>query len=121
MFFFFFNCCCLQVGLDGMQIYSGCDEAYRLTQSGNLNVPPEATELFCNGPCLAETRLALSCINDVISDFLFYNKATVRDINYALSAGCSSTRQRGNSTAVLFLFHSNFVSRYLWTNPSFNF
>lgn len=66
-----------------MQIYSGCDEAYRLTQSGNLNVPPEATELFCNGPCLAETRLALSCINDVISDFLFYNKATVRDINYA--------------------------------------
>jgi hypothetical protein len=88
-----------------MQIYSGCDEAYRLTQSGNLNVPPEATELFC----------------DVISDFLFYNKATVRDITYALSAGCSSTRQRGNSTAVLFLFHSNFVSRYLWTNPSFNF
>jgi hypothetical protein len=121
VFFFFFNCCCLQVGLDGMQIYSGCDEAYRLTQSGNLNVPPEATELFCNGPCLAETRLALSCINDVISDFLFYNKATVRDITYALSAGCSSTRQRGDSTAVLFLFHSNFVSRYLWTNPSFNF
>lgn len=96
-----------------MQIYSGCDEAYRLTQSGNLNVPPEATDLFCNGPCLAETRLALSCINDVISDFLFYNKATVRDITYALSAGCSSTSQRGNSTAVLFLFHST----YGLTNP----
>ncbi|KAI5587160.1 hypothetical protein BDE02_05G012800 [Populus trichocarpa] len=82
--------------LNNKIIYSGCDEAYRLTQSGNLNVPPEATELFCNGPCLAETRLALSCINDVISDFLFYNKATVRDITYALSAGCSSTRQRGH-------------------------
>jgi hypothetical protein len=28
-----------------------------LTQSGNLNAPPEATDdLFCNGPCLAETR-----------------------------------------------------------------
>ena len=116
------NCCSLHVGLDGMQIYSGCDEAYRLTQSGNLNVPPEATDLFCNGPCLAETRSALSCINDVISDFIFYNKASVRDITYALSAGCSSTSQRGNSTAVLFLFHSTFVSRYLWiTKPSFNF
>ncbi|CAK7340564.1 unnamed protein product [Dovyalis caffra] len=78
-------------------IYSGCDEAYRLTESGNLNVPPEATNLFCNGPCLGETRLVLSCINDVISGFLFYNKATVRDINYALSSGCSFTSQRGRS------------------------
>ncbi|KAJ6918093.1 hypothetical protein NC651_012347 [Populus alba x Populus x berolinensis] len=82
--------------LNNKIIYSGCDEAYRLTQSGNLNVPPEATDLFCNGPCLAETRLALSCINGVISDFLFYNKASVRDITYALSAGCSSTSQRGD-------------------------
>ncbi|KAG6773123.1 hypothetical protein POTOM_020378 [Populus tomentosa] len=82
--------------LNNKIIYSGCDEAYRLTQSGNLNVRPEATDLFCNGPCLAETRLALSCINGVISDFLFYNKASVRDITYALSAGCSSTSQRGD-------------------------
>ncbi|KAJ6928610.1 hypothetical protein NC652_012672 [Populus alba x Populus x berolinensis] len=82
--------------LNNKIIYSGCDEAYRLTQSGNLNVPPEATDLFCNGPCLAETRSALSCINDVISDFIFYNKASVRDITYALSAGCSSTSQRGH-------------------------
>ncbi|KAJ6305993.1 hypothetical protein OIU78_021341 [Salix suchowensis] len=77
-------------------IYSRCDEAYRLTQSGNLNVPPEATDVFCNGPCLAETRLVLGCINGVISDFLFYNRATVRDITYALSAGCGSTGYRGD-------------------------
>ena len=90
-----------------MQIYSRCDEAYRLTQSGNLNVPPEATDVFCNGPCLAETRLVLGCIHGVISDFLFYNRATVRDITYALSAGCGSTGYRGNSTAVFSLFHTS--------------
>ncbi|XP_048235938.1 uncharacterized protein LOC125371309 [Ricinus communis] len=78
------------------KIYSGCEAAYRLTQSGNLNVPPEATDIFCNGPCLTETRAVLSCINNVLCDFLFYHRATVRDIRYAISAGCSNTNLRGN-------------------------
>ncbi|XP_039032363.1 uncharacterized protein LOC120167406 [Hibiscus syriacus] len=77
-------------------IYTGCDEAYRLNESGNLNVPREATDVFCNGPCLAETRLVLQCVDDVLSGFVFYNKATVRDITNVLRAGCSYTSTRGN-------------------------
>ncbi|XP_037496615.1 uncharacterized protein LOC105647438 [Jatropha curcas] len=78
------------------KIYSGCSEAYRLTESGNVNVPPEATDLFCNGPCLTETQAILSCINNILSDFLFYNRATVRDIRYVLNAGCSYSSLRGD-------------------------
>ncbi|KAJ7977871.1 Glycine-rich protein family [Quillaja saponaria] len=77
-------------------IYAGCDEAYRLNPTGNINVPPEATDLFCNGPCLTETQLVLNCIDNMLSNFLFYNKATVPQIRYALNVGCSLIRQRGN-------------------------
>ncbi|WRX25161.1 Small GTPase superfamily [Theobroma cacao] len=68
-------------------IYTGCDEAFRLSESGNLNVPREATNIFCTGPCLAETQLVLQCVDNVLSDFTFYNKATVRDIRDVLRAG----------------------------------
>uniref|UniRef100_A0A2C9VBY5 DUF7731 domain-containing protein n=1 Tax=Manihot esculenta TaxID=3983 RepID=A0A2C9VBY5_MANES len=78
------------------EVYTGCDEAYRLTLSGNINVPPEATDLFCTGPCLTQTQAILNCIDNVLSDFLFYNRATVRDIRYVLRAGCSHTNLRGN-------------------------
>lgn len=78
-----------------IQIYSGCDEAYRLNEEGNINVPPEAINLFCSGPCLTETELVLKCVDNIFSNFLFYNKATVHDIRGALRSGCSSTAQRG--------------------------
>ncbi|XP_050225135.1 uncharacterized protein LOC126674692 [Mercurialis annua] len=78
------------------KIFSGCDESYRLTMNGNLNVPPEATDLFCNGPCLTETQAVLHCINNVLSDFKFFNEATVRDMRSAINAGCSYTNLRGN-------------------------
>ncbi|KAE8010305.1 hypothetical protein FH972_006686 [Carpinus fangiana] len=77
-------------------LYSGCDEEYRLNPSGNINVPPGATDLFCNGPCLAETQLVLSCIDNLLSNFIFYNKATMPEVRSALNAGCSYTPQRGN-------------------------
>ncbi|KAK6233266.1 hypothetical protein SCA6_003339 [Theobroma cacao] len=81
---------------DNRYIYTGCDEAFRLSESGNLNVPREATNIFCTGPCLAETQLVLQCVDNVLSDFTFYNKATVRDIRDVLRAGCSYTSRRGN-------------------------
>ncbi|KAL6324136.1 hypothetical protein AAG906_006407 [Vitis piasezkii] len=70
-------------------IYSGCDEEYRLNESGNINVPPQITGQFCNGPCLAETQLLLNCINNIFSGFLFDNKASVRAISDTIRAGCS--------------------------------
>ncbi|XP_062145416.1 uncharacterized protein LOC133852667 [Alnus glutinosa] len=77
-------------------LYIGCDEAYRLNPSGNINVPPGATDLFCNGPCLAETQQVLNCIENALSNFIFYNKATMPEVRYALNAGCSYNTQRGN-------------------------
>ncbi|XP_031253268.1 uncharacterized protein LOC116111215 [Pistacia vera] len=77
-------------------IYSGCDEAYRLNESGILNVPFEATDSFCRGPCLAETHYVLNCVDRVLSNFIFSNKATVRDIRTAVNMGCSYSTQRGN-------------------------
>ncbi|XP_061369739.1 uncharacterized protein LOC133312534 [Gastrolobium bilobum] len=81
---------------DNKLIYVGCEEAYRLDPSGNINIPPEATDIFCSGPCLTETQLMLNCIDNILSNFIFYNKATVQQMRYALNAGCSYSRQRGN-------------------------
>ncbi|XP_004495669.1 uncharacterized protein [Cicer arietinum] len=77
-------------------IYVGCDDVYRLNPSGNIKVPPEATDFFCSGPCLTETHLLLDCIDNILSNFIFYNKANVQQMRYALNAGCSYSRQRGN-------------------------
>ncbi|GMN44011.1 hypothetical protein TIFTF001_013207 [Ficus carica] len=76
-------------------IYAGCDEAYRLDESGSIHVPPQAIDLFCNGPCLTETQLVLNCIDNIFSNFLFYNKATVPDIRGAINLGCTYNRQQG--------------------------
>ncbi|XP_027364501.1 uncharacterized protein LOC113871603 [Abrus precatorius] len=81
---------------DNKLIYVGCNEAYRLNPSGNINIPPDATDFFCSGPCLTETQLVLNCIDNILSNFIFYNKATVQQMRYALNAGCSYSRQRGN-------------------------
>jgi hypothetical protein len=93
------------------QIYAGCDDAYRLNPYGNIKVPPEATDFFCSGPCLIETQLLLECIDNMLSNFIFYNKANVQQMRYALNAGCSYSRQRGNFIFFLLLpifFYINF-------------
>ncbi|XP_024015521.1 uncharacterized protein LOC18009645 isoform X1 [Eutrema salsugineum] len=76
-------------------LYRGCNEAFRLNQGGEFKVPLEDTDRFCNGPCAAETELVLKCINSVMSDFVFYNRATPRDIRNALRGGCSNSFTRG--------------------------
>lgn len=82
--------------LNWEQIYSGCDEEYRLNESGDLHVPCEATNRFCYGPCLSETRKMLKCIDKLASGFIFLNKATTETIRNTLYSGCSYTPQRGN-------------------------
>ncbi|XP_043718652.1 uncharacterized protein LOC122666674 [Telopea speciosissima] len=77
-------------------IYSSCEETCRLNESGNINVSPQATDEYCNGPCLEETNLVLDCIDGILNNFCFYNKATVQDIRATLSAGCGYTSERGN-------------------------
>ncbi|XP_031264489.1 uncharacterized protein LOC116122823 [Pistacia vera] len=77
-------------------IYSNCEESCRLTQSGNINVSPEHVEEYCNGPCLTETHLVLDCIEDVLANFIFYNRATINDIKDTIKAGCGYGPERGD-------------------------
>ncbi|ESR46756.1 hypothetical protein CICLE_v10003751mg, partial [Citrus x clementina] len=46
-------------------------------------VPRGASYLFCNGPCFEETHVMLDCVEKLLSNFNFYNKATVKDIRKA--------------------------------------
>lgn len=78
------------------QIYSSCEESYRLTASGDLNVPYDYTEQYCEGPCLSETHLVLNCIENILSHFVFYNRATIYDIRDTIKAGCSYGPERGS-------------------------
>ncbi|KAL3812292.1 hypothetical protein ACJIZ3_013560 [Penstemon smallii] len=82
--------------LSDKHIYSSCDEVHRLTQVGELNVEPEYTDEYCKGPCIDETHHVLDCIDGILKRFIFYNKATVRDIRETIESGCSYGPKRGN-------------------------
>lgn len=89
-----------------MPFVDECD--FRLNPSGNIRVPPEATDFFYSGPCLIETPILLECIDNMLSNFIFYNKATVQQMRYALNSGCNYYRQRGHGTAdLIFSRHYN--------------
>ncbi|XP_060197575.1 uncharacterized protein LOC132626647 [Lycium barbarum] len=76
-------------------IYSHCEESYRLTETGELHVPPEYADQFCRGPCLEETHLVLNCLENILPHFRFYNKATVRAVEETIKEGCSYGPKRG--------------------------
>ncbi|XP_027339226.1 keratin, type I cytoskeletal 9 [Abrus precatorius] len=77
-------------------IYQSCEESCRLNANGNLNVPLEKTNEFCEGPCLSETNLVLSCLDNIFSNFLFYNRATIQDIKETIEAACGYGPERGD-------------------------
>nr|GEW62249.1 putative pentatricopeptide repeat-containing protein At3g16890, mitochondrial [Tanacetum cinerariifolium] len=78
------------------EIYSSCEESYRLTESGQLHVPPEYVNEYCHGPCLQETHLVLNCVDDILSHFVFYNHATVQDVKETIKIGCSDGPHKGD-------------------------
>lgn len=78
------------------QIYQSCEESYRLNENGNLNVPGEKTDVFCEGPCLTETNYVLTCLDNIFSNFLFYNRATIQDVKETIQAGCGYGPERGD-------------------------
>ncbi|KAK2990270.1 hypothetical protein RJ640_014722 [Escallonia rubra] len=78
-----------------IQIYSSCEESYRLTASGNLNVPYGYVDHYCQGPCLTETHLVLDCLEGIFSHFEFYNRATIKDVKETIKEGCGHGPNRG--------------------------
>ncbi|XP_068661398.1 uncharacterized protein [Aristolochia californica] len=77
-------------------IYQRCQEDYRLTVDGNINVPPEAVDAYCTGPCIDETRLVLNCVDGILSNFIFDNGASTRAVRSTIIAACSDSSERGN-------------------------
>ena len=101
---------------EGCQIYSRCEDSCRLNEKGNLNVPADKTDIFCQGPCLSETNLVLNCLNNVFSNFIFYNNATIHDIRDTVEAACGYGPQRGTSFC---LYHCSLKQLHSWkTNLS---
>lgn len=78
------------------QVYSSCEESQRLSESGKLNVPPQNTDEYCSGPCLTETNLVLNCIENILANFEFYNKATIQDVRDTVEAACGNGPERGS-------------------------
>ncbi|CAN4103687.1 unnamed protein product [Withania somnifera] len=76
-------------------IYSSCEESYRLTETGELLVPPVYTDQYCGGPCLEEAHLVLNCLENILSCFRFYNKANIRVVEETIKEGCSYGPKRG--------------------------
>lgn len=97
-----------------MMIYNGCNVAYRLNQSGNINVPLAATNEFCQGPCLSGSKQLLDCIDNMFSSFVFYNKASVGQIREVINQGCSYTNRRGH-LLFNFLFYFRFCIDAIFT------
>ncbi|KAI4303157.1 hypothetical protein MLD38_038820 [Melastoma candidum] len=77
-------------------IYQSCEESYRLDQSGELHVPPQYVNEYCDGPCQKETNLVLHCLQGIFANFIFYNKATIGIIKDTIHEGCSYGPERGN-------------------------
>lgn len=59
-------------------------------------MPHDYTDQYCNGPCLTETHLVLDCIEGILYHFVFYNKATIKDVRDTIKAGCGYGPERGN-------------------------
>ncbi|KAH9306624.1 hypothetical protein KI387_011028, partial [Taxus chinensis] len=71
-----------------------CPPEHRLTPSGTLNVPYEETDEYCNGGCFDETQVVLTCLDQILSNFEFYNKATIDDIRDTIVQACSHSDKR---------------------------
>lgn len=56
---------------------------------------PENTDEYCSSPCISETHLVLNCIENVLSHFKFYNKASINDVRETIKSGCSYGPKRG--------------------------
>ncbi|XP_074559263.1 uncharacterized protein LOC141815247 [Curcuma longa] len=92
---------------DNNAVYSNCQDSYRLDAAGTFNIPVEATDDFCGGPCLSETKLVLSCVDHILYNFRFYNGASLQVVKYTLDQGCGHTSKRGDFN----------VAEYLGENP----
>nr|ABR16925.1 unknown [Picea sitchensis] len=73
-----------------------CKPEQQLYPSGCLDVPPDETDEYCDGGCYKQTQVVLTCLDQILSNFEFYNNATIDVINQTITEGCSYTDKRGD-------------------------
>lgn len=86
-------------------------------------MPPEYADHYCNGACLSETYLVLNCIDNILSHFLFYNRATIRDVRETIKAACSYGPKRGKNIIFFWFFvdnNRNLIKFYFYSTGDFN-
>ncbi|KAK8916953.1 hypothetical protein KSP39_PZI023243 [Platanthera zijinensis] len=85
---------------DDPYVYISCQNSYRLRELGSIDIPADAVDEYCGGPCLKETKLVLMCLHNTFDNFRFYNGRTLRDVGYALDRGCSLGMDRGDFSSI---------------------
>ncbi|KQK06743.1 uncharacterized protein LOC100835321 [Brachypodium distachyon] len=87
---------------DDHNVYKECAEELRLGVEGAFHVGSGSVEEYCGGACLAETELALQCVEEIIAhdegdgySFRFSNGASLPAVQAALHTSCSYTPERG--------------------------
>nr|ABK27100.1 unknown [Picea sitchensis] len=84
-----------------------CKPEQRLSPSGSLDIPRDETDEYCNGGCYEQTQVVLTCVNQILSNFEFHNKATIDDIKQTITDGCSNTDKRGDFNVAEHMAASN--------------
>ncbi|MCO5586674.1 hypothetical protein L7F22_040616 [Adiantum nelumboides] len=85
-----------------------CPFGSPLNESGRVMVNATTWQQFCEGTCVNQTLLELTCISGVLGDFRFNNDATVSDVKTAIQNGCAT----GNFTVHASPNGANFVRAY---------
>lgn len=95
-----------------------CKPEQRLSISGSIDVPRDQTDEYCNGGCYEQTQLVLTCVDEILSNFEFDNKATIEDIRQTITEGCSNTDKRGDFDVTEHMDSTSHASKSLSANLS---
>ncbi|KAK1317375.1 hypothetical protein QJS10_CPA05g00269 [Acorus calamus] len=71
---------------DNQTVYNDCGKAIRSSINGTVN----GTVVICSKSCLAEAFLILDCVDQILSNFVFYNNMTIPAVKATFKAACNN-------------------------------
>ncbi|KAK1316480.1 hypothetical protein QJS10_CPA05g00270 [Acorus calamus] len=71
---------------DNKTVYNNCSSAIQSSINGTIN----GTAVICSKSCLAETFVILDCVNDILSNFKFFNNLTIPAVKAIFNAACNN-------------------------------
>jgi len=61
---------------------------------------------------MSETNLVLGCIDNIFSNFIFYNRATIEDVKETILAGCGYGSERGDYHVLIVYYNLRINHKY---------